>query len=180
MAKRIVRHGQRQRAAVRALEDACDPIEEAYFQAKEAHWGAVEGGDPAQIREAKAAKVAAAARYEETRTWLRREAEVVKLQTRTIPRLEKILAAPILVKDGKNSAREDPAARAEVEQALAAARQELETLSKAAAETRRALEALGGEVVGDPVPLDLPPGSAEVTAPSITARPRVHRVRKDG
>lgn len=182
MAKRIVRHGQRARAAVRALEDACEPQEEALYVAKEAYWEAVESGDPAAIRAAKEAKRAAADQFEATRTWLRREAEIAKLQTRTIPRLEEILAGPMLVKDGKD-AREDAAARAEVEQALSAARAELEQLTALAVPLRRQLEELGGQVVGDPVPPDLPPGSAEVTMPSISVRSqtRAHgRARKDG
>ncbi|MBF8186315.1 hypothetical protein ITP53_11255 [Nonomuraea sp. K274] len=180
MAKRIVRHGQRARAAVRALEDACTPIEEALYAAKETYWAALEGGNRATILEAKAVKQAAAERLEETRTWLRREAEIVKLQTRTIPRLQEILAGPMLVKHGDNDAREDPQARAEVEQALKAARQELETLTAAAIPLRRDLEALGGVVAGDPVPADLPPGSADVTAPSITVAPRTRATaRKD-
>ncbi|MEV4837795.1 hypothetical protein AB0K05_24955 [Nonomuraea sp. NPDC049486] len=175
MAKRIVRHGQRQRAAVRALEDACTPLEEALYQAKEAYWEAVDGGDRAAIRAAKQAKQEAAARLEETRTWLRREAEIVKLQSRTIPRLEQILAGPMLVKDGKNDAREDLVARAEVEQALTAARAELETLTALAIPLRRQLQELGGVVESDPVPPDLPPGSADVTLPAVTVKPKARR-----
>ncbi|MFI6534192.1 hypothetical protein ACIBHY_17155 [Nonomuraea sp. NPDC050547] len=179
--KRIVRHGQRQRQAVRALEDALEPIEEALYQAKEAYWSAVESGDPDAIREAKQAKVEAATRLEETRTWLRREAEIDKLQTRTIPRLEEILAAPMLVKTGKNDAQEDPQARAEVELTLAAAHAELDELTALAVPLRRELEALGGVVVGDPVPPDLPPDSADVTVPSITVTSRARATaRKDG
>ncbi|MET7333267.1 hypothetical protein [Nonomuraea sp. NPDC005650] len=181
MATRIVRHGQRARQAQRALEDACEPIEEALYAAKETYWEAVEAGDPAAIREAKAAKLAAATSLEETRTWLRREAEIIRLQTRTIPRLEEILAKPMLVKHGDKDAREDPAARAQVEQALAAARQELEDLTALAIPLRRDLEALGGVVVGDPAPPDLPPGSAEVTAPSITVKSQTRATaRRDG
>ncbi|MFI6904891.1 hypothetical protein ACIBKY_26760 [Nonomuraea sp. NPDC050394] len=178
--KRIVRHGQKARQAVRALEDALEPIEEALYQAKEAYWEAVEGGDVGAIRAAKAAKVEAATRMEETRTWLRREAEIDKLQTRTIPRLEEILAGPMLVKTGKNDAREDPQARAEVELTLVAAHAELEALNALAVPLRRELAALGGVVVGDPVPPDLPPGSADVTAPSITVKSRARATaRKD-
>ncbi|MBF8191653.1 hypothetical protein ITP53_39365 [Nonomuraea sp. K274] len=180
MAKRIVRHGQRARAAVRALEDACTPLEEALYAGKETYWAALEGGDRAAIREAKAAKQAAASRLEETRTWLRREAEIVKLQTRTIPKLEGILARPMLVKHGKNDAKEDPAARAEVERALAAAKAELQQLTALAIPLRRQLEELGGLVVGDPVPPDLPAGSADVTAPTITVAPRARRASTDG
>jgi hypothetical protein len=178
--KRIVRHGQRARAAVRALEDACTPLEEALYEAKETYWEAVDGGDPAEIREAKTAKQKAAAAFEETRTWLRREAEIVKLQTRTIPRLEQILAGPMLVKDGKNDAREDVKARAEVEQALAAARTELEALAALALPLRQALQELGGVVEGDPVPPDLPPGSADVTLPAVTVSPRARATARKG
>jgi hypothetical protein len=176
--KRIVRHGQRARAAVRALEDACTPLEEALYEAKENYWEAVDGGDPAAIREAKTAKQTAAAAFEETRTWLRREAEIVKLQTRTIPRLEQILAGPMLVKDGKNDARDDAKARAEVEAALAAAVAELEKSLALALPLRQALQELGGVVEGDPVPPDLPPGSADVTAPSINVKPRARATAK--
>jgi hypothetical protein len=179
MAKRIVRRGARQRQAVRALEDACAPLEEALYAAKETYGQALEGGDRAAIRAAKQAKREAASRMEETRTWLRREAEILKLHTRTIPKLETILAGPMLVKGDKDNAKEDTAARAEVEQALQAARAELERLTALALPLRQALKELGGQVVGDPVPPDLPPGSAEVTAPTITARPRARRARTD-
>lgn len=180
MAKRIVRHGARQRQAVRALEDACEPIEEALYAAKEAYWDAVEGGDPVAIRETKAAKVEAANRFDEVLTWLRREAEIVKLQTRTIPRLEEILAKPMLVKHGDDDAVDDRTARAEVQAALQAARNELMEATAKAVSLRRQLEALGGVVVGDAVPPGLPPGSADVTAPSITVKPRTRAVRGDG
>jgi hypothetical protein len=175
MAKRIVRQGARQRQAVRALEDACAPLEEAHYAAKEAYWEAVDGGDRATIRAAKQAKQAAATRLEEVRTWLRREAEIVKLQTRTIPRLQQILAGPMLVKDGKNDAKEDVKARAEVEAALAAAVAELEKSLALALPLRQALQDLGGVVEGDPVPPDLPPGSADVTLPAINVKPRARR-----
>jgi hypothetical protein len=174
MAKRIVRHGQQARQAQRALEDALEPIEEALYAAKEAYWDALDSEDPVAIREAREAKRAASERLEETRTWLRREAEIQKLATRTIPRLEQILAGPMLVKHGDDAV-EDGRARAEVEQALTHARKELEELTAAAVPLRRELETLGGVVVGDPVPPDLPPGSVEVTAPTVTVRPRVHR-----
>lgn len=175
--KRIVRHGQRQRDAARALEDACRPLEDALYDAKEAYWKAVESGDPAAIREAKKAKQEAAARFEETRTWLRREAEIVKLQTRTIPRLEQILAKPMLT--GKD-AREDAAARAEVEAALAAAKAELETALAAALPLRQQLEQFGETVDGGPVPPDLPPGSADVSLPAVTVRGRARRTNERG
>jgi hypothetical protein len=127
--------------------------------------------------EAKEAKVQAAGRYEATRTWLRREAEIVTLQTRTIPDLTRKLAAPILTKDGEDGARDDREERARLEQLLVAARQELAALVEEVLPLRRALEELGGQVVGPPVPPDLPPGSAEVTTHTIDVSAAVNRRR---
>lgn len=172
MAGRIVRRGSQQLRAELALVEACEPIEEAHLDAKDAYQQAVASGDAEAIREAKRVKVETGNRLNETREWLRREAEVVKLQTVTIPKLERVLAGPMLVPDGKGGSVDDAKARADVQAALAAARAELTGLSVKAAETRTALEALGGQVVGDPVVRELPPGSAEVTAPAITVRPR--------
>lgn len=163
MAKRIVRHGRNQRQAARALEDALDPIEEAHLAAKENLWAARESGDRAAIRAAKQQLVEASNRLEETRTWLRREAEVVKLQTVTIPELERALQA----------AKDDD--KQPLQLALEAAKAELEAVGGLAAQTRRQLEQLGGVVAGPPVPADLPPGSADVTLPPISTRAVVNR-----
>lgn len=177
MAKRIVRHsGRAERDAVRALEDALDPIEDAHQAAKIAYSDAVASGDRARIVEAKAAKVAAANRLEDARTWLRREQEIVKLQTVVIPRLEQRLAGPILVGVG-DQVREDIEERARLQEALDAARAELTALNREAVAYRRALQELGGVVVGDPVPPDLPPGSADVTMAPITTKATVNRRR---
>lgn len=196
--KRIVRRGGRaERDAVRALEDALDPIEDAHLQGKDDYIAAVAayqqavaaagdqaGDDPAvaaalaAMRQAKRDKMAAANLYEETRTWLRREAAIVKLSTSTIPELSRKLASPILVKDGADGAdgaRDDPAERARLEAQLVAARQELAATIEEALPMRHALAELGGVVVGDPVPPDLPPGSAEVTLSPIDATSTVNR-----
>lgn len=173
MAKRIVRRGSAQLRAELALVEACEPIEDAHAEAKDLYREALASGDPVAIRAAKAVKVAAANALNETRTWLRREAAIVKLSTITIPKLEAVLAGPVLVKHGDADAREDPKARAQVQEALAAARAELEVMAAKAVQVRRDLEALGGVVQGDPVPHDLPPGSADVDLPTISVKPRV-------
>ncbi|MEU4332324.1 hypothetical protein [Nonomuraea dietziae] len=196
--KRIVRRDRTGRAEARALEDALDPIEDAHLEAKDTYLDAVASyreavaaaGDQADqdaavaaalkaLREAKQVKVAAASQYEETRTWLRREAAIATLSTRTIPELTRKLAAPILVKDGASDARDDAEERARLEQLLVAARQELAATIEEALPLRRALEQLGGRPAGDLVPPDLPPGSAEVTAPTIAVSTTVNR-RKGG
>jgi hypothetical protein len=176
MAKRIVRHSRRaERDAVRSLEDALDPIEDAHQAAKAEHQEAIASGDRDRIRAAKAAKVEAANRLEDARTWLRREAEIRKLQMIVIPGLERKLAGPILVKHGDKDAREDVQERARLQDALDAARAELAALDVEAVAYRRALQELGGVVVGDPVPPDLPPGSADVTMAPITTKATVNR-----
>ncbi|MCG5220260.1 hypothetical protein [Streptosporangium sp. KLBMP 9127] len=196
--KRIVRRGRQERDAVRALEDALDPIEDAHLEAKAAYLAAVAAyqqavtaaGDQARddpavataraaVREAKRVKVDAANHYEESRTWLRREAAIVKLSTSTIPELMRRLAAPILVKDGADDARDDPQERARLEALLLAARQELAATIEEALPMRRALEELGGQVAGDPVPPDLPPGSADVSLSPISVRSTVNRRRDE-
>ncbi|WP_214327839.1 hypothetical protein [Nonomuraea sediminis] len=171
MAGRVMRRSAALRAELALVEDL-EPIEDAHLQAKQAYEGARASGDPEAIRAAKQVKVETANRLNETREWLRREAEIVKLQTVTIPKLEGILAKPMLVKHGDNGAVEDREARAQVEAALKLARKELEEANATAVVVRRELEALGAFVVGDPVPPDLPPGSADVTAPSLTVKPQ--------
>ncbi|MFB4294788.1 hypothetical protein ACBI99_44665 [Nonomuraea sp. ATR24] len=173
MAKRIIRRGIAALQAELGLLEALKPFEDNHQDAKERFSEAVASGDRARIVAAKQAKVEAANRLEDVRTWLRREAAIVKLQTITIPRLEQRLAAPILA-DGKDAG-EDLEERARLEGALAAARAELEALGREATAFRAGLEALGAVVSGHPVPPDLPPGSADVTVAPIAAKTTVNR-----
>lgn len=171
MGKRIVRRGSTQLRAELELVEALEPIEEAHAEAKTAYRAALDSGDQAAIAAAKRVKLAAAHHLNETRTWLRRERAITKLSTVTIPELERVLAGPILISDGKGEAGEDSEQRSELEQALAAAREELAAFQVEAGQMRRDLEALGGVVSAEAVPLDLPPGSADVTTSAITVKP---------
>lgn len=175
MAKRIVRRGSQQLRDELALLEVLEPIEDAHLDAKEAYRAAVTSGDPAAIREARQHKAETGNHLEATRTWLRVEAAIVKLSTRLIPELERILAGPILVKHGADDAREDQEERARLEAKLAAYRRELELFIAEAVPVRQQLQALGGQVVGGPVPPGLPPGSADVTTPTIAVTTTVNR-----
>lgn len=154
-----------------ALLEALQPIEQAHLDAKQAFKEARESGDQAAFLAAKQRKQATGNHLEETRTWLRREDAIRRLQAITIPKLEQRLAGPILAQDGPGSpAREDTKTRKQLETMLERARTELAKLGKEAADYRAQLEQLGGVVGGDPVPPDLPPGSAEVELPSIDVK----------
>ncbi|GAA3441068.1 hypothetical protein [Planomonospora venezuelensis] len=142
MAKKITRKAGLQRLRDElAMAEALEPIEDELHEAKEAYREALASGDPDTIAEAKARKQAAANHINETRTWLRRERQITKLQA-TVVELERILAGPILVKNGKDDAREDAQARAEYEAALAVARADLDEMSIQAVKVRAELAAL--------------------------------------
>lgn len=168
MVKRIVRRTSAQVRDELALLEVLEPVEEAHLAAKEAYTEARALGNAASIREARQAKVDTGNKLNEIRTWLRREQAIVKLQTKTIPELEARLSRPILTADGNS---ED---RARLQAALERAKAELAVISAEAAAYRRELEALGGVVGGEPVPPNLPPGSADVSLPSVTVRPVVN------
>jgi len=167
MAGRIVRRTSRQVRDELALLETLEPIEQAHLEAKQAYKQAIASGDRKTIGAARARQQATGNHLNEVRTWLRREDAIRRLQTVTIPKLEARLARPILAQDGPGKGREDTAERARLEQLLAEARKELAVMSREAADYRAALEALGGEVTGEPVPPDLPPGSAEVGLPTV-------------
>lgn len=155
MAKRIVR--RRDSARLReelAMAEALEPIQDAHAEAKETYEDALkiyrravvmEDREAAEralaaVREAKKVLLPAANRLNETRTWLRRERTMVRLQN-VAEVLERRLAKPILVKHGSD-AREDSITRAELQGRLERARADLEGMSADAAMMRRELKQL--------------------------------------
>ncbi|MFC3980163.1 hypothetical protein [Streptosporangium jomthongense] len=139
MAKRIVRRGSQQIRAELELLEALEPIADEHQEAKEAYRAALASGDREAIEAAKERKLQASNQLNETRTWLRREQEIVHLAA-TIVAIEQRLAGPILDQDGE----EDAAQRAELEAAVGQARSQLERAQAEAAVVRRELAALTG------------------------------------
>lgn len=158
MARRIVRRTSAQVRAELELLEALEPIEQAHLDAKAAYKAAVASGDRAAIKAAKQRKRETGDRLNEVREWLRREQVIRKLQTVTVPELERRAAS------GTDKQRR------EAEAVLERARAELKTLADQAAAYRAALEQLGGVVTGEPVPADLPPGSADVSMPAVAVK----------
>lgn len=164
-----------------ALLEALEPIEQAHLDAKAAFKQARASGDREAFLAARKRKQATGNHLNEVRTWLRREDAIRRLQAITIPKLEQRLAGPILAQDGPGRpAREDTKTRKQLETMLERARTELAELSRQAADYRAQLEQLGGVVGGDPVPPDLPPGSAEVELPTIQVKADINGRRGRG
>ncbi|MGW6498543.1 hypothetical protein [Nonomuraea angiospora] len=146
-----------------ALAEACEPISSELQDAKEAYRQALESGDPAAIGAAKERKQAAAHHINETRTWLRREARIAKLQT-LIPDLQTQLAEPAWQpKPGWTD--EERQARADMEAALAAMEAELPALEEEAAPLRE----LFGSIPQAGPPIVVEDGSAAVDMPVVKA-----------
>lgn len=64
-----------------ALIEACEPIQQAHHEAKQAYQEAMAAGNPRVIAAAKQARDMAASRLNETRRWLRAEARLAHLLT---------------------------------------------------------------------------------------------------
>ncbi|WP_326637264.1 hypothetical protein OG884_26475 [Streptosporangium sp. NBC_01755] len=147
-----------------ALAEACEPIQQENLDAKQAYRDALERGDAAEIAAAKERKQAAAHQINETRTWLRREARIAKLQA-LIPALEEDLSKP----HWRPTSAWRPEEHRHLEEArerLAAMKAELPALEADAAPLREVFESL-------PVPVPpfvLEDGSAQVDLPPVAVK----------
>ena len=160
-----------QRRAEQAMDAACEPIWQAHQDAKQVLADAVESGDLVAMREASAAKNTAAIRLNDTRTWLRREKRIAKLQAE-IPALEMRLAGPILDAAG----REDAELRAELAACLATFREELPALEAEA----QPLRDLFGAMPAEPIGVVVEDGSASADGLPVTVRARARTGKTGG